>query len=98
MTSSQKIAAILGAIGFEVSRIEHVRLVIASKGDDMKRFAAHAEEVLEKALNDLADIANGLGDFMNDTDMVDEHDEMMLTPVFAMMNPDEHKTENEAAA
>ena len=86
MTNAQKITVLIGAIGFQVSRIEYVRMALVTKGSDVMRFAEPAEEVLEKALKDLTTIANGMGDFMNDTDLIDDDDVAMLTPAFDMMN------------
>lgn len=85
MSNAQKIAALLGAIGYQVSRIEFVRAVFVSKNDDLRRFAVPAEEVLEKALQDIARVAEGIADFMNETDMADENDVAILSPVFDLM-------------
>lgn len=82
-----KVKASLEAIGYMLNSLEDV---IIQKG--------YAEsEVIQKALKDdiqyydeladeLAALANDIGDFLNSQDMVCEEDERILNPLFEKIN------------
>lgn len=85
MNHAHKIIAVLGAIAFQVSRIETVREQLRMSGPNAASLAGSHDLELAGALLSLDGVLTDLAEYMNGQDMADENDVAILSPVFDLM-------------